>query len=104
MHLLRKQVIAERKKRRLIFLTITLLSLLYLAITLTLSDTGFLRYLELRQKKVILEMEVKDIEARNEQLRSQLKLLKEKPYYIEKYLREDFGMAKPDEYVFKYER
>jgi cell division protein FtsB len=104
MYLLRQQVIAERKKRRIVFFTITLLSLIYLAITFTLSDTGIIRYFELRHKKVLLEQEVSDIETRNNKLRSQVKVLKDNPYYLEKYLREDFGMAKPDEYIFKYEQ
>jgi hypothetical protein len=43
--LLRKQVNAELKKRRLIFLTVAILSLLYLAITFTFGETGLLRFL-----------------------------------------------------------
>ncbi|MCL5022479.1 MAG: septum formation initiator family protein [Nitrospirae bacterium] len=101
---LRKQVTSEIKKRRLIFFTIVCLSILYFAARFTFGETGLLRYRELAQKKTHLVSEIGQIEATNAQLKTELKLLKENPFYIEKYAREDFGMAKPDEYVFKYEQ
>jgi len=103
-NLLRKQVTAEIRKRRLIFLTIILLSFLYLGVTFVFGNAGFLRYVELREKKAVLERENKDIELKNIRLRSDVKLLRENPFYIEKHAREDFGMARPDEYVFTYDR
>jgi cell division protein FtsB len=102
--LLRKQVASEIKKRRLIFSTIIILSLLYFVISFAFGDAGFLRYRELKEKKGQLAGEIQAIEARNARLRSELKLLKENPFYLEKYAREDFGMAKPDEYIFKYDQ
>lgn len=101
---LRKQVSSEIRKRRLIFLTIVFLSGLYLVISFTFGDAGFLKYQELKHKKDQIAGEIQQIESRNSRLRSELKLLKEDPFYLEKYAREDFGMAKPDEYVFKYEQ
>ena len=101
---LRKQVTSEIKKRRLIFYTIVFLSLLYLVISFTFGDTGFLKYRELGEKKSQLAREIKELETRNSRLKSEVKLLKEEPFYIEKHAREDFGMARPDEYVFKYEQ
>ncbi|HXX58648.1 MAG TPA: septum formation initiator family protein [Thermodesulfovibrionales bacterium] len=103
-NLLRKQVTAEIRKRRLIFLTIILLSFLYLGVTFVFGNAGFLRYVELREKKAVLERENKDIELKNIRLRSDVKLLRENPFYIEKHAREDFGMARPDEYIFTYDR
>lgn len=103
-NLLRKQVSSEIRKRRLVFLTLVLLTFFYLAISFSFGSTGLLKYLELREKKNRLALEIQAIEARNARLRSELKLLKENPFYIEKYAREDFGMARPDEHVFKYEQ
>jgi len=103
-NLLRKQVSSEIKKRRLIFYTIVFLSLLYFVISFTFGDTGFLRYRELGKKKSQISRELGEIEAGNARLRTEVKLLKEDPFYLEKHAREDFGMAKPDEYVFKYEQ
>jgi cell division protein FtsB len=103
-NLLRKQVAIEVKKRRLIFFTIFLLSFLYLLISLIFGDMGLMRYREIHQKKVLMEAQIKEMEQENEQLKSQLKLLKDDPFYKEKHAREDFGLAKPDEYIFQYDR
>ena len=103
-NLLRKQVAIEVRKRRLIFFTIFLLSFLYLLISLIFGDMGLMRYREIHQKKVLMEAQIKEMEQENEQLKSQLKLLKDDPFYKEKHAREDFGLAKPDEYIFQYDR
>ena len=103
-NLLRKQVSAEIKKRKLIFSTIILLSFLYLGIAFIFGNAGFLRYVELREKRARLEQDNRDLEQNNAHLRSEVKLLRENPFYLEKHAREDFGMARPDEYVFKYDR
>ena len=103
-NLLRKQVLSELRKRRLIFFTVILLSFLYLATSFLFGDMGFLRYKELAQKKVRLENQIHALSDNNEQLKSQIKSLKEDPFYTEKHAREDFGLAKPDEYIFLYDR
>lgn len=95
---------SEIKKKRLIVFTLMFLSLLYLAITFTFGNSGFVRYLELKEKKSQLVRDIKEIETRNGRLRSDAKRLKDNPFYIEKHAREELGMAKPDEYIFKYER
>jgi cell division protein FtsB len=101
---LRKQVASERKKRKLIFFTIIFLSFLYLLITLIFGDMGLLQYRELSDKKIHLEAQVKEIGRENEQIRSEIKSIREDPFYKEKHAREDFGLAKPDEYIFQYDR
>ncbi len=103
-NLLRKQVVSEVRKRRLVFFTIVLLSFIYLFINLTFGNMGLLRYLELNKTKTRLETEIKEISEENKQLGLQLDLLKKDPFYLEKYAREDFGLAKPDEYIFQYDR
>lgn len=102
-HDLRKQVRSEVKKRRLVFITIMFLTLLYLSTSLIVGETGLIKYFELKNKKAHLEKEVMSMEAQNARLNAELVRLKENPFYIEKYARENFGMAKPDEYIFKYE-
>jgi len=103
-NLLRKQVTSELKKRRLIFFTLTLLSILYLIINVLFGDMGLIRYVELRKTKASLETQVKEIEQDNKKLRSQLKSIKEDPFIKEKHAREDYGLAKPDELIFQYDR
>jgi len=101
---LRKQVASEVKKRRLIFLTIILLSFIYLLINLIFGDMGMLRYKELSTKKARLESQIKDIEDDNKQLRSQITSIQQDPYFKEKHARENYGLAKPDEIIIQYDR
>lgn len=103
-NLLRKQVVSEVKKKRLIFMTFVVLSFIYLSISLVFGDMGLLRYLELNKTKKNLEGQLSEINKQNEQLRTQLKLLKEDPFAREKLAREEYGLSKPNEYIFKYEK
>ncbi len=103
-HQLRRQVASEVRKRRLIFLTVFLLSFLYLVISLLFGDMGFLRYRELQRTKNRLEAQIKEIETENEELRTQIKSIKEDPFTKEKHAREDYGMAKPGEIIIQYDR
>lgn len=102
-NLLRKQVVSEMKKRRLIFLTVILLGFLYLVTSLFFGDLGILRYRELNKKRANLERQIKEMEKDNEKLKTEIQLLKEDPFYLEKYGREEYGLAKPDEYIFLYD-
>jgi len=101
---LRRQVASEKRKRRLIFFTIVLLSFSYLLISMIFGDMGLLRYRELYKTKTRLEAQIKEIEVENEQLRSQVKSIKEDPYTKEKHAREDYGLAKPGEIIIQYDR
>jgi cell division protein FtsB len=101
---LRKQVASEVKKRRLIFLTIILLSFIYLLINLIFGDMGLLRYRELYSKKAHLESQIKEIEDDNQQLRSQITSIQQDPYFKEKHARENYGLAKPGEIIIQYDR
>ena len=103
-NLLRKQVVSEVKKKRLIFLTIAVLSFIYLSISLVFGDMGLLRYLELNRTKMNLERQLSEIDRQNAQLRTQLKLLKEDSFAREKLAREEYGLSKPNEYIFKYDK
>lgn len=102
-NLLRKQVVSEIKKRRLIFFTVILLGFIYLAISLIFGDMGLLKYVELNKRKTHLERQIKEIEKESEIFRSEVKSFKEDPFYREKYAREEFGLARPDEYIFRYD-
>ncbi len=103
-NLLRKQVVSEVRKRRLILVTFVILSFIYLSISLIFGDMGLLKYIEMNKTRKNLEKELAEIGRQNEQIRTQIKLLKEDPFYKEKLAREEFGLARPDEYIFQYER
>jgi cell division protein FtsB len=103
-NLLRKQVMSEVKKKRLIFLTFVILSFIYLSISLVFGDMGLIRYLELNRTKMSISNQIAEINRENEQLRTQLKLLKEDPFYREKLAREEYGLSKPNEFIFQYDK
>lgn len=103
-NLLRKQVLAEVRRKKLIFLTFVILSFIYLSISLVFGDMGLIRYLELNRTKMNLSRQISEINRQNEQLRTQLKLLKEDPFYREKLAREEYGLSKPNEYIFQYDK
>jgi cell division protein FtsB len=103
-NLLRKQVLAEVRRKRLIFLTFVILSFIYLSISLVFGDMGLLRYIELNRTKTNISKQIMEINRQNEQLRTQLKLLKEDPFYRERLAREEYGLSKPNEYIFQYDR
>ena len=103
-NLLRKQVFSEVKKKRLIFFTFVVLSFIYLSISLVFGDMGLFRYLELNRTKMNMESQLSEINRQNEQLRTQLKLLKEDSFYREKLAREEYGLSKPNEYIFEYDK
>jgi cell division protein FtsB len=102
--LLGNQVRAEMKKRRLVFFTFFVLCFIYLLVSLVFGDTGLLKYMELNRTKKNLEKQVVEINSQNEEIKTQIRLLKDDPFYKEKLAREEFGLAKPDEYVFQYDR
>jgi len=103
-NLLEKQVIAEAKKNRMIFFTIIVLSFFYLSISLIFGDMGLVKYFELKKTRKNLEKQIVEVHQQNEQLKLQLKSLKDDPFYREKLAREEYGLSKPDEYIFEYDR
>ncbi len=103
-NLLERQVRAEAKKNRMIFYTIIILSFVYLSISLVFGDMGLIKYLELNRTRKNLEKQIAEVHQQNELLRMQLKSLKEDPFTREKLAREEYGLSKPGEYIFQYDR
>jgi cell division protein FtsB len=101
---LRRQVLSEVRRRRTIFLTFIALTFIYISLIFVFGESGLIKYLEMKGKKAQLEREIKEMELTNMRLRKELQLLRENPFYIEKYAREEYRMARPDEYIFQYER
>lgn len=102
--LLRNQVRSEIKKRNLVFFTFFILCFIYLSISLVFGEMGLFRYIELNKTKNSLEKQIIDINRQNDQIKAQINSLKNDPFYKEKLAREEFGLAKPDEYIFQYDR
>lgn len=101
---LRRQVSNEIKLRRYVVNTALVLSLIYVFGTLVFSDMGLMHYVEIKEKRVFLSAELKNIESANEELLTSLANYKNDNYYLEKFARENFGMAGPGELIFLYNK
>jgi cell division protein FtsB len=97
------QVAVERKKTNLIIFVILTAALIYISATMVLGDMGLIKYLNLHKNKTRLETEIRELEKENNLMSTQIRLLKDDPYYIEKHAREEFGLAKPDEFIFQFQ-
>ena len=97
------QVAVERKKTNLIIFILFAAAFIYMSIALIISDMGLVKYLNLNKNKTRLETEIRELEKENNLMSAQIRLLKEDPYYIEKHAREEFGLAKPDEFIFQFQ-
>ncbi len=101
-NLLKQQVTVEKKRRSIVFFTLIILIFLYLGISLTFGEMGLIKYFELKEVQSKLMIDVKKMEEENKVLNTQIKLLEENTFYIEKHAREEFGMARPNEYIFRF--
>lgn len=100
---LRRQV-REEKKRQLYTINVALIFILiYIILNLIFWDMGLLRYRRLRNTYNILYADVKALKDENAQLRNAIESFQRNDFLMERHAREDFGLAKPDEYIFIYD-
>ena len=69
---------------------------------LILYGPGFLRWLELRARRVQLESEIATLAEKNQQLLEEARRLREDPAYAEAVARRQFGFVRPGETVVKF--
>jgi len=100
---MRQQVDLERKKRDLIVLTISILVFIYICTNLLFGKMGLIKYIELNKTENRLKAEIISVEKEKKLLEFQVDALKKDQFYIEKHAREEFGLAKPNEYIFQFQ-
>ena len=66
-------------------------------------EDGVLHLFEQRSRLQELTRSVEDLRVQNQELRAQIKALREDPRAVEKLAREDLGLSKDDEIVFLLE-
>ncbi|MBI1871589.1 MAG: septum formation initiator family protein [Chlamydiae bacterium] len=64
---------------------------------------NFLRLAKTQQQISALEDEIAKLELHNRDLEEQIKKLKNDPVSIEKVAREELGMSKPKEIIYKFD-
>ncbi|QWR78723.1 FtsB family cell division protein [Candidatus Magnetomonas plexicatena] len=102
-NLLRTQIIKERKNRSRVFVFLFTIAFVLIMFDLVFDDMGVLRYMKLKQEEKVLETSISDMEKSIVKLKEEIGVIRSDPFYIEKQAREDLGLAKPDEYTFKFE-
>ncbi len=100
---MRQQVNLIRKKRDIIFLIVCISAFLIIFTNLIFGEMGLIKYIELTKTEKRLKAEIVSIEKEKRLLESQVDALRKDPFYIEKHAREEFGLAKPDEYIFQFQ-
>jgi len=75
--------------------------LLKLLLSLLLSDMGVFTLLDLHRTRRELQQEIADLKEKNGKLADQVHALRSDPVYIEALAREQLGMVRPGEQVYR---
>jgi len=101
---LRNQLMRERKRRGQLFLFAFTVFLLFIVYNMFIDNMGLLKYLHLKAQERMMEQRISSLEGGIASLNEEIVRINKDPFYIEKQAREDLGMARPDEYIFKYDK
>ena len=94
----RPSVVARRRRWKLLLLAVALAVAAYLLLT---GDAGLLRLWGRQQQLEEIEATVARLEAENDSLRQVLWRLENDLDYVEKVAREEYGMSKKGERVYR---
>ena len=99
---LRQQVSVERRRRNAIFFTVVILAFFYMGTAFLFGNMGLFKYMKLTSTQKKLETEIGAMDKDNKEMKKHIGALKNDDFYIEKYAREEYGLARPDEYIFQF--
>jgi cell division protein FtsB len=99
----RKNQLKNRKKRRqIVYLTISLLLFVYLTFIMIVGENGFLRYIKLKSERDKMLAENIIIEEQNGEMKSRIESYDSEPDNFEGLAR-DYGLTKEGELIFKFD-
>lgn len=104
MKTLKEQLLKEKKKMSKISFLVFLLIILFLGYSFFFGDMGYLKYRQLKKNEQRLINEINELSKENVLLKKEIELLKNDSSYLEKYAREKFGLIKPGEMVFQFQK
>ncbi len=99
---LRQQIDSERKKKDFFFFLLVGIAFVYVIITAVFGNRGLIKYYELKDTENKLKAEIEYLQKDNSLLKQQAESLKQDSFLKEKYAREKFGLAKPEEYIYQF--
>ena len=79
------------------------LTLIIVSVLIYLFSPNFLRLTKAYRQIQVLEDEIRTLQVQNQKIQDEIYSLKYDPIYIEKVAREDLGMSKPKEVIYKFE-
>lgn len=96
------EVDKRRRNRRRLLITLSLAGALYLLVPLLLGDMGLVKYFGMLKTDRQLSREIKSLVGENDRLREEIHALRTDPTAIEKIAREELGMVKDGELVYRF--
>jgi len=72
--------------------------------TLLAGDHGYLRIRELESQRAHLDDEISQLETEVASVKQRLREATDDPYQLEKIARERYGLARPDETIYRFSR
>lgn len=94
-----KEVEAKKKRKRTVFLTCGILIISYLFLRLIFSDSGLLKYLNLKSKTNNLRAETENISKQNDEAKKRIEEIKKNPALLEEEARKR-GLTRDGENIF----
>lgn len=79
------------------------LTLIIVSVLIYLFSPNFLRLTKAYRQIQVLQDEIRTLQVQNQKIQDEIYSLKYDPIYIEKVAREDLGMSKPKEVIYKFE-
>ena len=99
----RKQQLKSNKKRReLVYLTISMLLFIYLTFSMIVGENSLLRYIKLKSTRDKMHAENVVIEKQNEDMKAGIESFDSEPDLYEGLAR-DYGLTREGELIFKFD-
>ena len=98
----RVTVAHDRQTRLRIGMSILILSTLVLFFTLIFDGRGLIGHFKRKNTVKKLQTDINTIKLQNEVIKNQIDLIQNDPLEVEKIAREELGLSKPGEVIYKF--
>lgn len=98
----KSQLKNNKKRRQVVYLTISLLLFIYLTFIMIVGENGLLKYVKLKSSRDKMHTENRIIEQQNKDMNASIESYDSEPDLYEGLARE-YGLTKEGELIFKFE-
>lgn len=98
----KSQLKNNKKRRQVVYLTISLLLFIYLTFIVIVGENGLLKYVKLKSSRDKMHTENRIIEQQNKDMNASIESYDSEPDLYEGLARE-YGLTKEGELIFKFE-